>query len=307
MISRLPSSGSTSALGVVPEGADFTTERPLRASLRFVTPGALEVLRLPLVRGRGIGESDGPTAPDVAVVNETFARRAWPGRDAIGRRITLADGERTRLATVVGVARDVKRNWFERDVFAMAYLADRQWGAATMSLVVRAPDPVALAPSVRRVLAGIDPRVPAQRLATLERFLAEATSGVRLGASVMSWLGAFALVLAAIGLHALVAFQVAQRGQEFGVRMALGARREDILALVMGEGSRLVLAGLAVGAPLALGLGMVMAASLFGIIRPDVTTLAGVLLLLALASAVALAAPAWRASRQDPMRALRSE
>jgi predicted permease len=306
-ISRLPSSGSTAALGLVPEGGQWTEDRPLRASLRFVTPQALEVLRLPIVQGRGIAAGDGAAAPDVAVVNETFARRAWPGQDPLGRRITIPDGEEPRVATVVGVAHDVKRNWFERDIAAMAYLPDAQWGAATTSLVVRARDPLALAPAVRRVLTALDPRVPAQRLMTLERQLAESTSGVRLGASVMSWLGVFALLLAAIGLHALVAFQVAQRGQEFGVRMALGARREDILSLVMGEGARLVLAGLAFGAPLAVALGFVMTATLFGVIRPDAWTLAGVLLLLGVASAVALAAPAWRASRQDPMQALRSE
>ncbi len=307
MISRLPSSGSTSVVGLVPEGGAFTSERPLRASLRFVTPHALEVLRLPIVRGRGIATGDASDAPDVTVVNEAFARHAWPGRDPLGRRITIADDAGPRVATVVGVARDVKRNWFERDVADMAYVPDAQWGAGSMSLVVRARDPLALAPSVRRVLTALDPGVPAQRLTTLERFLAEATSGVRLGASVMSWLGVFALILAAIGLHGLVAYQVAQRGQEFGVRMALGARREDILALVLGEGSRLVLTGLVCGAPVALALGAVMTATLFGVVRPDAITLSGVLLLSSLASALALAAPAWRASRQDPMQALRSE
>ncbi len=307
MISRLPSSGSTGMAGLLPEGGRYTKERPLRASLRFATPGALDAMRLPIVQGRGIAVGDAATTNDVAVVNQTFARHAWPGADPLGRRFTLEDDGRTHTVTVVGVARDVKRNWFERDVVDMAYLPDAQWGASVMSLVVRAKDPLAIAPSVRRVLTGLDPRVPAQRVMTFERYLAEQTSGVRLGAQVMSWLGVFALLLAAIGLHALIAYQVAQRGQEFGVRMALGARREDILALVMREGSRLVLVGLAFGVPLAAGLGVLMAASLFGIIRPDLVTLAVVLLLLGIASALALAAPAWRASRQDPMQALRSE
>jgi ABC-type antimicrobial peptide transport system permease subunit len=123
----------------------------------------------------------------------------------------------------------------------------------------------------------------------------------------MSWLGIFALVLAAIGLHALIAYHVARRSPEFGVRMALGARREDILALVLREGWRLVLAGLGFGLPLAIALGAVMTATLFGVVRPDPIALGGVLLLLVGAAALALIAPAWRASRLDPIAALRHD
>jgi len=124
---------------------------------------------------------------------------------------------------------------------------------------------------------------------------------------VMSWLGLFALLLAGLGLHALIAYHVAQRAPEFGVRMALGAQRGDILALVFREGWRLVLVGLAIGVPIAAGLGAVMTATLFGVVRPDLVALAGVLLMLAAAVVVALAAPAWHASRMDPVQVLRRD
>jgi putative ABC transport system permease protein len=307
LISRLPSSGSTFMWPVVPEGDRFTADRPLRASPRFVTPHTFDVLRLPVVQGRAIAAGDAAGAPAVAVVSETFARHAWPGRDPVGRRLSVSGDDGARDVTVVGVARDVKRNWYEREFADMVYLADAQWGAATTSLVVRADAPHTLATPVRRTLAALDPRVPARRVATLERFLEESTSGVRLGATLMGWLGVFALLLAATGLHALVAYQVAQRGPEFGVRMALGAGRGDILLLVLREGWRLALAGVAWGAPFAAAVAIVMTSTLFGIVRPGVAAVGGVLLALAAVTALALAAPAWRASRQDPMRALRCD
>jgi predicted permease len=306
MISRLPSSGSTGTLAVTPEGGDRAPERALRASARLVTPATFDVLRLPVVRGRAVAASDDPEAPGVALVNESLARRAWPGLDPLGRRITVD----SLALTVVGVVKDVKRNWYERDVASMVYLPDAQWGASSMQVLLRAragQDPALLGPPARRALAALDPLVPAWRVIRLEDYMAESTSGVRLGATVMSWLGVFALLLAGIGLHALIAYHVARRSPEFGVRMALGARREDILTLVLGEGWRLVLAGFACGLPLAIALGAVMTATLFGVVRPDPLALGGVLLLLVGAATLALVTPAWRASRLDPVVALRHE
>ena len=309
MVSRLPSSGSMSGVPVKPEGTRLGPDEAPRAAIRVVTPHAFDVLRLPIVHGRAVDSRDADDASAVVVVNETLARRAWPGLDPLGRRLAFVDPSiAPRAYTVIGVARDVKRNWFERDVAPMAYVADAQWGAAFMQVIVRAEkDPLALAGAVRRALAAVDPDVPVDGVMSLERHLAERTSGVRVGAAIMSWLGLFALGLAAIGLYALVAFHVARRAPEFGVRMALGARREDILTLVLGEGGRLVGVGLAVGAPLAAVLCWVMTATLFGVVRPNTSTLAGISTLLLLAVAVALWVPAWRASRLDPVDALRRE
>ena len=303
MISRLPSSGSAGTLPLKPEGRAELPGRGLRASPRFVTAHTFDLLRLPVVRGRAFSDRDDIGTPPVAIVNESLARRAWPGEDPVGRRLTVSD----RVLTVVGVAKDVKRNWYERDIASMVYLPDPQWGAATMQLLLRAGQPLALAGALRGTLASLDPGVPAQGVIELDRYLAEATSGVRVGAGLMSWLGVFALLLAGIGLHALIAYHVSQRGPEFGVRMALGARREDIVALVLREGWRLVLTGLSFGVPLAVVFGAVMTATLFGVVRPDPLALAGVLLLLAAAASLALAVPAWRASRLDPVEALRRE
>ena len=309
MMSRLPSSGSISDLPVTPEGGAAATEPALRAALRVVTPHAFDVLRLPIVNGRALDARDVAAGPAVAMLNETLARRAWPGREALGRRMSFVDAEGAlRTYTVIGVARDVKRNWFERDVAPMVYVADAQWGAPFMQVIVRGgADPLALAQPVRRALVALDPDVAVDRVMTMDTYLGERTAGVRVGATVMSWLGLFALALAAIGLYALVAFHVARRAPEFGVRMALGARREDILALVLREGSRLVGLGLALGVPLAAALCWVMMATLFGVIRPTVPTLAGISTVLLFTAGIALWLPAWRASRLDPMAALRRE
>ena len=309
MISRLPSSGSMSGVRVTPEGGEAAAGVEQRAALRIVTPHVFEVLRLPIVSGRAVDARDVSDASAVVVVNETLAHRVWPGREVLGRRLTFADAEgASRLYTVIGVARDVKRNWFERDVAPMAYVADAQWGAARMHVSVRGGSkPQALVRPTIRALMALDPDVPVDGAMSVESFLAENTSGVRVGATLMSWLGAFALALAAIGLYALVAFHVARRVPEFGVRMALGARREDILALVLREGGQLVGWGLAVGAPLAAALCWVMTVTLFGVVRPHAFTLLGICALLLLTAAVALWVPAWRASRLDPVDALRRE
>jgi predicted permease len=309
MISRLPSSGSTSGVPVTPEGGETAGETALRAAVRIVTPHVFDVLRLPLVSGRAVDARDVAGAPAVVVLNETLARRAWPGRDALGRRLSFVDATGApRTYTVIGVAHDVKRNWFERDIAPMAYVADAQWGTAFMQVLVRGgADPLALAQPMRRALVALDPDVPVDRVMSVNAYLGEQTAGVRVGATVMSWLGLFALALAAIGLYALVAFHVARRAPEFGVRMALGARREDILALVLREGGRLVGLGLAVGVPLASALCWVMTATLFGVIRPTVPTLAGISAVLLFTAGIALWVPAWHASRLDPVEALRRE
>src|SRR5206468_4259290 len=144
---------------------------------------------------------DAPSSPAVVVVNETLAHRAWPGREAVGRRLGFVDAANTpRMYTVIGVARDVKRNWFERDVAPMAYVADAQWGAALMQVLVRSgADPLQLAGPARRALVALDPAVPVDDLMSLKAYIDRTASGVGVGATLMSWLGLFALVLAAVG------------------------------------------------------------------------------------------------------------
>jgi len=281
----------------------------LRAALRVVTPHVFDVLRLPVLSGRAVEARDDGAAAAVVVINQALARRAWPDRDALGRHMTFTDAAgQPRTYTVIGVARDVKRNWFERDVAPMVYVADAQWGATLMQVVVRsAGDPLTLAQPLRRALVALDPGVPVDHVMSLVTVLGESSSGVRVGATLMWWLGIFALALAAIGLYALVAFHVARRAPEFGVRMALGASREAILALVLREGGRLVGLGLALGVPLATALCWVMTAMLFGVVRPSFSALLGILAVLLITAGIALWVPAWRASRLDPVDALRQE
>ncbi|TMA30972.1 MAG: ABC transporter permease [Deltaproteobacteria bacterium] len=280
----LPWAGSTREHAVDLEGSARLAGEEMRGSLRRASPDYFGTLRIPVGRGRAFTAADDSAAASVAVVSEAFARRAWPRRDPIGRRLRFGQiAERTEWRTVVGVVADVRRNWFDRDMAPTVYVPMAQWPPAGFQLAVRAEgDPAPLAESVRRALAALDPLQPAYRVQPLERALQDQISGVRIGATIMGLLGLFALLLTA-------------------------PRREDVLALVMREGSRLALAGVALGAPVAITLALVMAATLFGVVRPQWWELAGVALTLAAISALASGVPAWRASRLDPVDALRRD
>ncbi|MEQ1833429.1 MAG: FtsX-like permease family protein, partial [Candidatus Eisenbacteria bacterium] len=313
LMNRLPSSGGTATVPVRAElrdvGLTEGSRDAIEASLRIATPGAFRVLRLPLVSGRDFGPGDDASSARVAIVNETFARRTWRDRSALGRRVIVPASDGSAQAhTVIGVARDVKRNWIERDIAPMVYVADAQRGAAGTSLLVRGSGMAPVdAPAVRAALAALDPEVAVGPLFDFATDLAEHTSGVRIAATTMSLLGVFSLLLAAIGLYGLIAFQVARRTAEFGVRMALGAQRGDILSLVFGEGARLVGVGFAVGVPLATAACWAMTALMFGVVKPSAMTLGGIVLTLCVVAACALGWPAWRASQLDPAESLRRD
>jgi len=305
----LPWAGSTREHVIDVEGAARVKGDEVRGSLRRTSPEYFGALRIPVRHGRAFTAADDSAAARVAIVSQAFARKAWPGAEALGRRVRFAqvDG-RSEWRAVVGVAADVRRNWFERDLAPTVYVPVAQWAPVAFQLAVRtAGDPAAMTAAARRALAALDPQQPAHDVMPLEHALANQISGVRMGATVMSMMGVFALLLTALGLYGLVAFAVALRTREMGLRMALGARREDVLALVLGEGSRLALTGVAIGAPVAIALAVVMAATLFGVVKPQWWELAGVALALAIVSALASGLPAWRASRLDPVDALRQE
>ena len=308
-VDLLPWAGSTREHVMELEGAARVAGDEVRGSLRRTSPGYLETLRIAVPRGRAFTAGDDSVAARVAIVSEAFARRAWRGAEPLGRRVRMSqiDG-RSEWRTVVGVAADVRRNWFDRDLAPTVYVPIAQWAPVNLQLAVRAAgDPGALGTAARRALAALDPQQPSHHVQPLDEMLRDQISGVRIGAVVMGLMGVFALLVTALGLYGLVAFAVALRTREMGVRMALGARREDVLVLVLGEGSRLALTGVAIGAPAAIGLALVMGATLFGVVKPTAWELAGVAGALAAVAALASGVPAWRASRLDPVTALRQE
>ncbi|HUP25119.1 MAG TPA: ABC transporter permease [Thermoanaerobaculia bacterium] len=284
------------------EGRPVDAEAPERAALRFATTGYFDAIGIPLLLGRGPQPSDGAESPRAAVVSESFARRYWPDADPIGRRFDLAFQERT----VVGVVGDVRTRGLERVAEPQVYLPPAQVPDgglpfyAPKDLVVRAStDPMALVPAIREIVRAVDPEQPVSDIRPLEDLLAENTAPRRLQASVLGAFAAIALLLATLGLHGLLSLAVSQRRQEIGVRVALGARRADVLAMVAREGALLVLTGMVLGVAGGLVAGRSMRALLAGVATADAAALASSIAIALVISLAGSLLPALRATRVD--------
>jgi putative ABC transport system permease protein len=282
----------------VPEGEQD------EARFRPVGPGWFRLLRIPLAAGREFVAADDGSAPRVAIVNQAFVRRYFPGGNPLGESINIFGVPRE----IVGVAGDVRFRGREADVQPTMYVPFHQNPLSALSLVVRAEgDPLALVPAVRGAIRALDPDLPLVEVATLEQTLAGSLAQRRFTLSLLALFAALALVLAAVGIYGTVALGVVERTHEIGVRLALGGDRGDVLRLVLGQGLGLTLAGVALGLAGALAARRVLAALLFEIAPGDPLTWAAVPAVLA---AVALAAswlPARRATAVDPVVALHQE
>ncbi len=258
------------------------------------------------MEGRGFAPQDDGRAPNVAVINQTFARRFWPD-GAVGRTFRRGKEE----VTVVGVARDAKYATLREERQPFVYFALGQRAAhraAHAELVVRTSgDPSLLAPTIRAAVLAFDPLVPPPTVTTLREATSSALLPQRVAALVTVVLGGVGLLLAAVGLYGIVAFSVGQRTREIGVRLALGAGRGEVLRLVVGQGMRPVAAGLAVGVLLAAGTTRLLASYLFGVSPLDAVTYGGVGIILVTVALTASYLPARRAAATDPVRALRAE
>ncbi len=286
------------------EGYTPPPDQSVWALYDTVGPDYLTTMKIPLVAGRDLGDADDERAPRALVVNETMARRYWPGRDAVGGRLRIED----TWHTVVGVARDVRFRRLDEEPQPVMYLPLLQsWSEAATLHVRTTGDPAALAPAVRRELARLDAAVPLYAVRTLEENVKAASFGQRLAGTLMSAFGAVALFLAAVGLYGVLQNAVTERTREIGIRMALGGGREDILGLVLQPALRLAALGIGLGLLGAAGLARVVAKLLFGVSPLDPLTFSGVALLMLLVSLVATALPAWRATHVDPVLALRKE
>jgi predicted permease len=290
---------------VFPEGVDPDDRRNGRLTpLNQVGPRYFEALRIPILRGRALAETDGPGAPMVAVVNETMARRIWPDQDPIGKRFRCFGED--WIIEVVGVARDAKYFTIGEDAQPFFYLPLAQHPSTGVTLHVRTGgDPAAVLGTVRSQVQALDPRMPLTNVQTIGQLFDQALWAPRMSASLLGAFGALALALAAIGVHGVVSYSVAERTQEFGIRMAIGARPADMLRMVL----RQTLVTASIGAAVALvaayaatrGLGNL----LIGVPVGDPVTFGGTLTLILFAALLASAWPAWRASRIDPLVALR--
>jgi len=280
------------------------------AQNRQATPGWFAAMGIPLVRGRLIERSDDQKAARVLVVNEEFAKRFFPNGDPIGKRIRL--GKLTSdfpWATIVGIVGDVRGFALDEPPEPTMYWPVAQIRSTpSLAIVVRTQgDPAAVASSVRNAIAEIDQAQPIYDMQTLDQLVAKSLSQRRFTLTLMLLFGVIALVLSAIGIYGVMAFAVTQRTQEIGIRMALGASALDVLKMVVGSGMFLALIGVAVGLIGAFALTRLMASLLFGVSPTDFLTFGLVTLGLLIVALLACYIPARRATRVDPLVALRYE
>ena len=301
--SRLPLSGGNSGRGLMIDGRDLTPAAG--ADYRAITPDYFRALGIPLLRGRPIQDEDRETRPRVAVVSASMAARYWPGLDPIGHQISIEDD---KPMTVVGVVGDVHHEALDvtpNPTFYVPYHHD-PW--ATMSFALRtSASPEALTRAIESAMNQVDKEQPVGAIRTLDDFLSRSLARRRFGVAVLTAFGAIAVALAAVGLYGVLAFIVGERRREIGVRLALGAQPRDIVVDLLGEGLRLAAVGVAVGIGLALAATRLLNALLFGTSPTDAVTFGSAGALIVTIAAAASLVPALRASRVDPLVALRDE
>jgi putative ABC transport system permease protein len=291
--------------GQTPDPAD-----PPVAFYNGVSPDYFRTMQIAVLRGRVFDERDVRGAQNVAIVNETLARRYLDGSDPVGRRVTL-NGDNPKeedWATVVAVVRDTKPRELAGEPVAEMYMPYAQQPEPNMALMIRtAGSPDAVAAAVRREVLALDPGQPVYSVRTLPAVMSEAVATPRFRTFLLGVFAALALVLALVGIYGVMSYAVTQRTHEFGVRMALGAQGKDVLKLVVGHGMALALAGVLLGLVASFALTRVLAGLLYGVTPTDPLTFACVSLLLVAVALLACYVPARRAARVDPMVALRYE
>jgi putative ABC transport system permease protein len=304
--SSLPANSSNQSRDVEIDGQPVDPDHPLAVNYRAVSPRYLEALRIPIIRGRALADIDREPGQSVAVINQSMASRFWPGRDAIGRRFRLVRTPERGWVTVVGVCGNTIDDWFDSRNEPTMYLPVAQRPDATVHLVARTSgDPASIAPDLRAALAAVDPEQPAFQVMTMQEALRQRTIGLRFISALMAVFGGLALVLAAVGIYAVMAFYVAQRRFEIGIRLALGASRRDVLKLTIGQAGRLSMIGVGIGLVLAIALARLMENALFGIVSADPLVFVATAVTLAGTAMIASLIPARHATQVDPAVALR--
>jgi predicted permease len=309
LASELPGLGSQQR-GLEIEGRTPDPETPLRVSVVFASPDYLPAIRLPLLAGRPLGDLDGTTGKETAVVTRQFAERHFPGESPVGRRFRMVDGDRPPgpWVTVVGVSGDLVHNTQDRDAPPLVFLSNRQEPWAWVGVMLRTRgDPTALAPAVRTAIQDLDPDLPVGEVLPLRAAIERNHWFLKVFGTLFLSFAAIALLLASVGLYAVVAQNTAQRTREIGIRMALGATAGRVVRLMLGRGLGQLAVGLALGFGGAFGVTRLMS-SILGLVSPtDPVVFGGVAALLAAIGLFACWLPARRAASVAPTEALRAE
>jgi putative ABC transport system permease protein len=286
-----------------------TDQTPPVAYVVRTSPDYPRTLGIALRSGRNFTASDQADAPRVMLINETFQRRFFPNEDPLGKRIHVGSDPQQDWREIVGVIGDVKYNGLADEVQPAVYqsLAQSQTRRIYLSLKTDTADPLGFVPAVRNVIKSLDSEVPIARISTMEQRLAAARAQLRFRATLIALFAALALILSCIGIYGVISYSVAQRTHEIGVRLALGAQARDVLRLVIGQGLKLTLAGVGCGLLASLALTRLMQQLLFEVKPTDPLTFASTALLLTGIALLACWIPARRATKVDPLVALRSE
>ena len=278
------------------------------AQLRFVGADYFRVLGIGVKNGRSFLATDRPGSPDVAIVNEAFVREFLDGADPIGRHLKLGWGG-DGAKEIVGVVGDVRHRSLADSARPEMYVPQTQFANAGVTLLVRARgvSPESLSGAITAQIRALDPEMPLGDVRSLDAWREHALATPRFNTALLSGFATLALLLTIVGLYGAMSYSVAQRAPEMGLRMAIGAEAADVLRLVLGEGLRLVMTGVAIGVPAALGLTRLMSSLLYGVSPSDPATFVAIAFGLATVAAVACFVPARRATRVDPMIALRCD
>lgn len=303
MVWNVPLSGIRSSIEVAAHPSE--TEPSTQVDLNVVSPGYFETIGIPLLQGRDFSRADHASSPDVVMINQRMAQRFWPGENALGRRLRTRDGQDWQ---VIGIVPDRKLRNFRAAASPSAYRPVFQESRRAMTLQIRTSgNPLMLSGLLQEAVQQVAPNLPLLKIATMQAHLENAVSRERMTAALASALSALAVVLLCVGLYGIVSFHVLRRTREIGVRMALGARREQVLLLILKQGGRLLLLGVCAGVPLSLAAARLASALLYGVSPADGVSLAAGAFILLATGAFATLIPAWRAARIDPASALRSE
>jgi predicted permease len=320
-VRALPGVGTAAASSIVPFGTNFdrigvevegrpsgSSEELAEGDRYIVTPELFAALGVPLRRGRGFTAADRHDAPLVAVVDEQFARRVFPGEDPIGKRLLLPG--RDSLATVVGVAGHVKHYGLDATSPGQLYMPAAQYPWRWMVVVVRADrqgSPLSLVPPLRAAVRAMDAQLLLDDVATMDELMAGRTAVRRFIMALLAGFAGVAVALAAVGLYGVMAYAVAARRTELGIRIALGAAPGRMLRMVVRQGLWLAATGVAIGLAAAAAAMRLMRGLLFGVSATDPTVFAVVALALVAVAAAASWIPGWRAAHVDPLESLRAD
>lgn len=282
-------------------------ERQL-ADLLVISPDYFNSIGARLIKGRDFNESDDIKVQPVAIISEITARRYFPNEEPLGKRIKrVGSNADEQWFTVIGIVKDIKQGWFDREIRPQLYLSYLQAPRPKMTFFLQTrTDPMNLVTAARSQIYVVDKDQPIDEIKTLARLFVDETSPFRFAAILMLVFGAIALVLSAVGVYSVMSYSVAQRTKEIGIRVALGAQRKDVLSLIMGQGVKTSVIGLAVGLPLAYALSRFMASVLFGVVSLEYIILLVFISVLVVVALLASFIPAYRATKIDPLSSLKN-